>query len=399
MNPYDCPAQRVSRSLRSWQTLLPQPAGLAGHPLSRARLQLAAAALEDAPAQCDDTEWRRQAALIRRVERQLRLRMLSLTPHAPPCERLLFSLFMLTELTAAAAQREPLPAARAAMDFLLPECCDMLYRTANLLSLEYGVSAAELLQGQAELMPGRPCIAAHRHPYDDVQQPLAGAMDSARTWVSLFLLHAASRSVSRQAADSLHVSSPRARALYAEISLILSEHATQYGGLLGCGTPPALGLVLRAYAHCSLFHDLAGQEPVPEVGEAFCQGEAAACAHLQKARALFLRMTPNGKTPFEAEPLPAPLALRPSKGYIRGALGCVGMTVRRGERLPVGALPEGADFFRYQHCMNTDPLQVPSHAVVAEHIRRMGQDFRSELAPHPVEMLRDRAVDQVTVGR
>ena len=36
---------------------------------------------------------------------------------------------------------------------------------------------------------------------------------------------------------------------------------------------------------------------------------------------------------------------------------------------------------------------------VAEHIRRTGQDFRVELAPHPVELMRNRAVDQVRVGR
>jgi len=77
----------------------------------------------------------------------------------------------------------------------------------------------------------------------------------------------------------------------------------------------------------------------------------------------------------------------------------VGVTLRRGQRLPVGVLPNGADFFRYQKRMNPDVMRVPSHAVVAEHIRRTGQDFRVELAPHPVELMRNRAVDQVRVGR
>lgn len=96
---------------------------------------------------------------------------------------------------------------------------------------------------------------------------------------------------------------------------------------------------------------------------------------------------------------PPPLILQPNKGYIRGALRMVGVTLRRGQRLPVGVLPNGADFFRYQKRMNPDVMRVPSHAVVAEHIRRTGQDFRVELAPHPVELMRNRAVDQVRVGR
>ena len=393
MNPYETAPLPLSRGLRDWQTLLPEPAELSGLPLSRARLLLAAAFFESAPPPQEGEEARRQAALIRRVERELRLRFLSLAGHEKPCERLLLALFMLNVLTVAAAQREEPNRARAAMDFLLPENSDMLYRTANLLSLEYGVSADAVLCGGAELMPGRPCIAAHRHPYDDVQPPLAGLETHPRTYVSLHVLHAAARAVSRMAADALWVRSTRARALYAELSLILSEHATQYGGLLGV-EPPARGLALRAYAGCSLFDDLAAQEEVPALRAAFAEAEEACCAHLHKAAALL-----GEAPPFADLPLPPPLTLRPDKGYIRGALRDVGTTLRRGCRLPVGALPAGADFFRYQQRMNADVPSVPSHAVVMAHIRKKGQDFRCELAPHPVEMLRNRAVDQVQVGR
>lgn len=398
MNPYQNPIQRISHGLHDWQQLLPEPLDLTSQPQRRARLILAAAALEDAPPMPQTIDARRQTALIRRVERQQRLRFLSLLPHAHTGERLLFALFTLTELTAAAAQAEALPPAKAVMDFLLPEACDMLYRTANLLSLEYDASAQQLLCGQAELMPGRPCIAAHRHPYDDVQPPLKDLMGSARTYVSLYLLHALSRSISRMAADALQVESARARALYAELSLILSEHATQYGGLLALPLPPTLALALRAYAGSSVYHDLLAQEELPALQAAYQEARDACCAHLRKARALHAAAG-GGPLPFEKEELPPPLLLQAHKGYIRGALRQVGVTLRRGERLPVGALPDGADFFRYQQRVNADVPTVPSHAVVAAHIRKTGQDFRFELAPHPVEMLRDRAVDQVSVGR
>ena len=399
MNPYEASVQPISRSLRSWQALLPPSLNLRGQPLARSRLLLAACALETAPPMLNDAESQRQAALIRRVERQLRLRFLSLMPHEGVCEHLLTALFMLSALTCAAARREQSAEVRGVLDFLLPENCDMLYRTANLLSLEYGVSAGEVLGNQTELMPGRPCIAAHRHPYDDVRPPLKGIESSASSFVSLYLLHAAARSVSRMAANALQAENPRARALYAELSLILSEHAAQYGGLLGCGRAPDLELLLRAYAHCSLFSDLASQEENADLLPIWREAYSACCAHLQKARELYRRRRPARPVPFEGEALPPPLLLRADKGYIRGAMNSVGLTVRRGRRLPVGMLPADADFFRYQQQMNDDPLRVPSHAVVAAHILKTGRDFRLELAPHPIEMLRNRAADPVSVGR
>lgn len=400
MNPYQTGAPRLSHGLRSWEDLLAVPVQTENHPLRRARLLLAAALWEDVPALRGDAEFIRQATLIRRVEWQQRLRFLSFLPGDPPCERLLTALFMLTELTASAAQLEKEPRARAVMDFLLPENCDMLYRTANLLSLEYSVSADDILCSQAELMPGRPCIAAHRHPYDDVQRPLRDAARKPQTFINLYLLRAAARSVSRMAAAALNTQSPQSQALYAELSLLLSEHATQYDGLLGEERSPQLRLLLRAYCGWCLYHGLAAQEENETLKTAYQEAETACCAHLHKARSLYLRAAgKDAPVPFEDEEAPAPPILCANKGYIRGALRNVGVTLRRGEHLPVGMLPAGADFFRYQQRLNSDLPRVPSHAVVTAHILKTGQDFRSELAPHPVEMLRDRAVDQVRVGR
>ena len=261
MNPYTVVPPRISQGLKDWQSLLPEP--LSGdQPLRTARLMLAAAVLSDMPEASLDVraDFLRETALIRRVEWQQRLQFLSLLPRERPCERVLLALFMLTELTAAAAQRETHPRARAAMDFLLPEACDMLYRTANLLSLEYGVSADEKLGGMAELMPGRPCIAAHRHPYDEVQPPIERAQASPQTLLSLFLLSCAASYAARLSAGALGESREHARALYAELSLILTEHATQYSSLLGHAGDPCEALTLRAYALCYALDGLRAQE-------------------------------------------------------------------------------------------------------------------------------------------
>ena len=381
MNPYTVTPRRVSCGLKDWQTLLGEPA--AYEPLRCARLLLASAMLRDAPegmAQATD-DFSRACALIRRVEWQQRMGFLSRLPRSSACERVLLAVFLLTELTAAAAQAETGARARAAMDFLLPEACDMLYRTANLLSLEYGISADEVLCGQAELMPGRPCIAAHRHPYDDVLPPLRAEERTARSFVSLSLLRAAARSVANLASEALGASCEHARGLYAELSLIASAHAAQYESLLGAADSPEEELVLHAYAGCYAYEMLTQQEEDAQLRAAYQEALYAQYAHLHRARQLLLRAHGmDARVPFAQEELPAPLLLQSSKGYIRKVLRNVGVTLRRGQRLPVGTLPESADFFRYQQRMNADVLHVPSHAVVTAHIQKNGQDFRAELA-------------------
>ena len=311
MNPYTVVPPRISQGLKDWQSLLPEP--LSGdQPLRTARLMLAAAVLSDMPEASLDAsaDFLRETALIRRVEWQQRLQFLSLLPRERPCERVLLALFMLTELTAAAAQRETHPRARAAMDFLLPEACDMLYRTANLLSLEYGVSADEKLGGMAELMPGRPCIAAHRHPYDEVQPPIERAQASPQTLLSLFLLSCAARYAARLSAGALGESREHARALYAELSLILTEHATQYASRLGHAGDPCEALTLRAYSLCYVLDGLRAQEEDAALRAIYDQAFYAQCAHLHKARRLYLRAHEGQEPPLVDQELPPPLILQ-----------------------------------------------------------------------------------------
>lgn len=399
MNPYTLTPPRISQGLKDWQALLPEPISTE-HPLRIARLLLAVAMLSPGDAFAgSDADFLRECALIRRVNCQQRLQLLSLLPREQPCERMLLLLFMLTELTAAAAQRTAPPRAHAVMDFLLPEDCDMLYRTANFLSLEYGVSANDKLHGMAELMPGRPCIAAQRHPYDEVQAPLEQSACDTQCTLFLYMLGCAARYGAALAEDALGESREKARALYAEFSLILSGHAAQYFGLLGQAPDSETALISRAYTLCYAFYGLHMQEDDPALRDVYAQAFHAQCAHLHKARRLYLRAHDGQEPPAYHQQLPPPLILCANKGYIRGALRSVGVTLRRGQHLPVGTLPDGADFFRYQQRVSPNDSCVPSHAIVNEHIRRTGQDFRIELAPHPVELLRSRTIDQVCVGR
>ena len=49
--------------------------------------------------------------------------------------------------------------------------------------------------------------------------------------------------------------------------------------------------------------------------------------------------------------------------------------------------------------MNPSPEIVPSHIVIDTHIKGYGKDYRFEVAPNPIEQLRDRRCDNTKVGR
>lgn len=69
---------------------------------------------------------------------------------------------------------------KQALDFALLEDFDHLYRYADLLEMDKGIKAEELVGGYTELMPGRPTIAHHRHPFDTINRPSTPRLPTSR---------------------------------------------------------------------------------------------------------------------------------------------------------------------------------------------------------------------------
>jgi hypothetical protein len=75
------------------------------------------------------------------------------------------------DLTAYLARKEPDPYLKQAFEFGLLEDFDHLYRYADLMHMLESKKAETIVDRRTEIMPVRPTIAEHRHPYDDVRQP------------------------------------------------------------------------------------------------------------------------------------------------------------------------------------------------------------------------------------
>ena len=58
---------------------------------------------------------------------------------------------------------------KSALNFALLEDFDHLYRFSNLLLMDYGIKAENLVGKYTEITPGRPTISEHRHPYDSIR--------------------------------------------------------------------------------------------------------------------------------------------------------------------------------------------------------------------------------------
>lgn len=97
---------------------------------------------------------------------------------------------------------------------------------------------------------------------------------------------------------------------------------------------------------------------------------------------------------------PELLKLGPNIEYVREVLKhTVDYTALREDYVPVQNLEPNADFFKYQAQVNECVDNVPSHNVIEKRISKRGCDYRFEVAPNPIPELRNRKVDNTTIGR
>jgi hypothetical protein len=182
----------------------------------------------------DNPEIKRALAMTRRIEQQQQKAVNWLTPgDETTLENTIAYEQVAVDLTAYVARTEPDPYLKQVYDFGLLEDFDHLYRYANLLDLLEGKKAERITRGLTEIMPGRPTIDEHRHPFDDIR-----AHYDKHTVDPLSRLHALTIMSAEQQTMNFYMNmgnryvEPIARALYLEIGMIEEQHVTQYESLL-----------------------------------------------------------------------------------------------------------------------------------------------------------------------
>lgn len=104
------------------------------------------------------------------------------------------------------------------------------------------------------------------------------------------------------------------------------------------------------------------------------------------------QVIPNGE-------FPKLLSLGSNIDYVRKIIETVRLTGKLEDYVPVSSLPDDDIFFRYQNNIIKSIEDVPSHDIIEKYIAKEGQDYRFEVAPHPIEALQDRKKDNTTIAR
>ena len=180
MNPFLLKPDKLDSLFLDWDSLYPKAYDkLQTDPYTRVRIilmngtEFEAAKYSHAFQRHEsNNDLRRELAVTRRQEQQQQKKIACLKPmDETVLEHTIGYEQLAVDLTAILAQRVTCANVKSALDFALLEDFDHLYRYADLLEMEHGVYAEQLVGPYTEIMPGRPTIAEHRSPRDAICPP------------------------------------------------------------------------------------------------------------------------------------------------------------------------------------------------------------------------------------
>jgi len=353
---------------------------------------------------CDNDEIKRELAVIRAEEQMQQKRLSCLKPiNESILETTIAYEQLAIDLTATLAQNEPDENNRKALDFALLEDFDHLYRFANLFLLDKNKEAAKLVGKFTEITPGRPTIAHHRYPKDNIKKAMnAKKSDLYSKLVASIITAAEQQTMNYYMNIAQWYKNDLGRKLYAEIALVEEEHVSQYESLKDPTCTWLEQWVLHEYCECYLYYSAMQEEKDEYIKSIFEDHFYMEVSHLKRATALLEKhekgdykkvLGCNGE-------FPTLLKLGTNKEYVRSVLErTVSLTGNRQDYIDVYSLPNDADFFNYQNIVIPTENDVPSHLVINKAIDKFGKDYRFEDKKNPVKELQDRKKDNTKMGR
>ena len=411
-NPFKEKPKKVFAGIMSWKDLNPRAYNKDSvDPYTKTRIILMNGTEYEAvwfghnfSRHCNNNDIRRELALSRRVEQQQQKRIAALKPGDENLLETTISYEQLAvDLTAFLAQRATCKNFKDGLDFALLEDFDHLYRYADLLDYDMGIKSEALVGKYTEIMPGRPTIAHHRHPYDSIKPQTSMKKVDLMTAIDAHIITAAEQqTMNYYMNQASFYKNEMGRKLYTEIGMVEEQHVSQYGSYLDPNVTMLECNLIHEYVECYLYWSMVQDETSAEVKKIWEQCLEQEIAHLHAAARLL--ETYEKKTWEEVftngGEFPEPLHLGENKEYVRKVLQkTVRLTANREHFEDVSKLESSADFFKYQKAVNKDEKQVSSHLVIQNYIDQKGQDYRYQEKEHPVKDLRDRKKDNIEIGR
>jgi len=410
-NPFKEKPKKMESIIMNWKALAPKPYNKEEvDPYTRVRCILMNGTEYEAVwskhhfnRHADNNDARREIALIRRSEQQQQKLIAGLKPID---ENILETTIgyeqLAVDLTAILAQRSKDKHVKEALNFALLEDFDHLYRYANLLETDMGEHAEKYVGDYTEIMPGRPTISHHRHPYDSIKNPIDNHKADPITKCNVMIITAAEQQTMNYYMNlGAFYKNAKGRELYTEIGMVEEQHVSQYGSLIDPNASMCEDILMHEYVECYLYYSMLNDESdknIKQIWEMLFEQELA---HLHQAVKMI--RTYEKKDWSDVIPggdFPELISFHNNKDYVRSVLGrTVTLTADREGYIDIAKVPENANFYKYQNKVNAKPEEEAGHKVIVDHIARFKEDYRVQDKEHPVKSLRSRTEDNITLGR
>lgn len=352
---------------------------------------------------CDEPDILEALATVRRQEQQQQKRISCLKPiNESILETTIAYEQLAVDLTAVLARNEKDETNIKALNFALLEDFDHLYRYANLLKMDKGIDADVLVGRFTEIMPGRPTVAEHRYPTDDLKPHMhAENSDLYSKMVASTITAAEQQTMNYYMNIAQWYKNDLGRKLYAEIAMIEEAHVTQYESLKDPNLTWLEQWVMHEYCECWLYYSAMEDESHENIKKIWEEHFKMEVSHLKTAAKLLKKFEGKSYTSVVGEgEFPKLLKLGGNKDYIRRVLGStVTLTADDFDYKDIKKIPDDHPYFDYQKYMSGDPQKNASHLVIQKAIERLGKDYRYQDSEHPVKELRNRKDDNVTIAR
>ncbi len=353
---------------------------------------------------CLNNDVRRVLASVRRQEQQQQKRIAALKPiDETILETTIGYEQLAVDLTAEMARKEPNPFVKAQLDFALLEDFDHLYRYSDLLDMTEGVKGETLVGGYTEITPGRPTVAEHRHPNDDVRRYINCWQDSLITRLHTAIITAAEQQTMNYYMNvGAFFYTDLGRKLYSEIAMIEEQHVTGYGSLMDPSSTWFESWVMHEYTECYLYYSCYQDESDEYIKKIWLEHYEEELTHLKIAADMLYKYEGrNWEQLFvlEGSAFPSLISLHENIDYIRDIMKDVRLTAYKEDMLKIDDTPDGAEYFKYQRQVNSSVNSVATHNVIEKYIKKNGEDYRFEVSPSVEKTLRDRKSDNTELAR
>lgn len=350
----------------------------------------------------DNNDLRRDIAYLRRLEQQQQKKLASFKPlDETILETTIGYEQLAVDLTAQLAMNEPDKRVKAQLDFALLEDFDHLYRYSDLLEMDMGVKGERLVNHYTEIMPSRPTISEHRHPFDDIRYHIDSKTAAPITKLNVNIITAAEQQTMNYYMNvGQFYGNDLGRKLYNEIAMIEEQHVSGYGSLVDTNCTWLEGLVMHEYVECYLYYSCYQDETCPYTKKVWGELFEEEVAHLHYAIGLLKKYEKKeAESVIGDSELPALLTFQPNIEYIRNISEKTVMNTAELEDIVFLTDYKSDRFSDYQKTVNSDVNTVASHNVIKTYIDKNGEDYRYETKPNPVKELQDRKHDNTDLAR